>query len=135
MTLRFGILGAGGIVPPHLTAIAANPATEALHLCDSRLDVAQALAAQFGVPKVSANPQAVIDDPEVDAVICALPTFLHSEWLARAALAGKQLLTEKPLCRTVTEGKALLEVVERAGVALAVGYMRRFSAEIGRAHV
>jgi len=124
---RIGILGAGWIATSHLQAIERHRGAKAVHIADMRLDVARKLAKRFGVARVSKDPAAVIADDEVDTVIIALPTFLHCEWLVRSAKAGKDILSEKPLCRTVAEACRALRILARHKTRLAVGYMRRFS--------
>lgn len=124
--MKVGVLGAGGIVPPHLDA-ARQLGVEVAHIADVKTEPAEALAGQFGIGRVSADPADVVNDPEVDVVICALPTFLHLPWLTKCAAAGKHILTEKPLCRTVAQARRVIKTCERHGVKLAVGYQRRFS--------
>lgn len=124
--MKIGVLGAGGIVPPHLDA-AKQLGVEVIHIADVRIECAKALADQFGIENVSDNLSDVVANPDVDMVIVALPTFLHYEWLKRCASAGKHILTEKPLCRTISEAKQIIKKCEQNHVKIAVGYQRRFS--------
>ncbi|MHB1457129.1 MAG: Gfo/Idh/MocA family protein [Armatimonadota bacterium] len=124
--MRIGVLGAGGIVPPHLDG-AKQLGVEVVHIADVRIECAKSLADQFGIKHVSDDPWDVVKNPDVDMVIVALPTYLHSEWLKRCAAAGKHILTEKPLCRTVTEARQVIKVCGKNNVKVAVGYQRRFS--------
>lgn len=124
--MRIGVLGAGGIARQHLRA-AADLNLEVVHICDLKTEPAHVLAEEFGIPKVSRSPASVLEDPDVDVVINALPTHLHYRWLARSARAGKHVLSEKPLCRTTAQARVVLNEFSRAGVRLAVSYQRRFS--------
>lgn len=124
---NIGIIGAGGIASCHLAAASHHRQTRVLHIADIDLDRAERLADQYGVGHVSRDPAEVLLNDEVDMVIVALPTFLHYEWLLKAARAGKDILSEKPLCRTVAQGKRVVRACARHGVRLSVGYMRRFS--------
>ncbi len=63
---------------------------------------------------------------EVDAVVIATPTNTHSELVLKAAAAGKAVFCEKPLALTLEDTRAILDGVERAGIPLQVGFMRRF---------
>ena len=69
---------------------------------------------------------AVLDDPEVEAVYVPLPNSLHREWVVRAAAAGKHVLCEKPLAPTVADAEAMAAACESAGVTLLEAYMTPF---------
>jgi len=122
-----GIIGAGGIASHHLEAISRHRQTKALYVADLDLKKAQSLATKYGINQVTVDPGEILLSEEIDAVILALPTFLHYEWLLRCARAGKDILCEKPLCRTLSEGKRILRACTKHKVRLSVGYMRRFS--------
>jgi predicted dehydrogenase len=75
---------------------------------------------------VHATYEALLDDPDVDAVYIPLPNSLHREWVERAAAAGKHVLCEKPLATTVRDAEAMAEACARAGVTLLEAYMTPF---------
>ena len=68
----------------------------------------------------------VLDDPHVDAVVLATPSAQHCAIAVASAEAGKHILCEKPMAMNVTECDAMLAAVEKAGVILQIGFMRRF---------
>ncbi len=68
---------------------------------------------------------AVLKDPEVEAVLLTTPHTLHGEQVIAAAQAGKHVFVEKPFALTVTEGRSATEACRQAGVVLAVGHGRR----------
>lgn len=70
--------------------------------------------------------RSVIELPEVDAVVIALPNHLHAEAAVAALNAGKHVLCEKPLGRTVAECNAVIDAAKRAGRVLQVGHELRF---------
>lgn len=72
------------------------------------------------------NYKDLIDDPNVDAVVVATPTQTHYEVLMEVIAAGKPIFCEKPLTFTVEEAEAIMNEVNRKGVYLQVGFMRRF---------
>ena len=70
----------------------------------------------------------VLADPQLDAVILSTPHSLHAEHVTRAALAGKHVFVEKPFTLTAESGRRAAAACAAAGVVLAVGQNRRFSA-------
>ena len=80
----------------------------------------------FGAASVRPSYQAVLDDPDVEAVYVPLPNSLHAEWTARAAAAGKHVLCEKPLGCTAVEASAMADACDAAGVLLFEAYMTPF---------
>jgi predicted dehydrogenase len=125
--INIGILGCGGIVPFHIKAALRHPDANVVHIADERLEVAQKLANKYKIKQVSNNLSEVLANDNVNVVIIALPTFLHHEWIIRCAKARKHIITEKPLCRTVSQGKEVIRACVKYGVKIIVGYQRRFS--------
>lgn len=68
---------------------------------------AQAYAKRHGIPHVHASYQALLDDPQIDAVYVALPNALHYEWTIKALKAGKHVLLEKPSTSNASEARKL----------------------------
>jgi predicted dehydrogenase len=82
-------------------------------------------ARRHGVPRVHQTAQALIDDPDVDAVYIATPPSSHRAYALAAAAAGKPCLVEKPMALTYDECVDMNEAFRRAGVPLWVAYYRR----------
>ena len=87
----------------------------------------KAFAGRFGTG-THESYEAVLGDPEVDAVILTTPHSLHAEHVVQAAGAGKHVFVEKPFTLTAESGRRAAAACEAAGVVLAVGHNRRFSA-------
>jgi predicted dehydrogenase len=68
----------------------------------------------------------ILGDPEIDAVVLATPHSQHEEQIRSAAAAGKHVFVEKPFTLTIRSAQAALAAADEAGIALAVGYNRRF---------
>ncbi len=86
---------------------------------------AQDYAARHGVPAWYDDAQALVDDPQVDAIYIATPPDAHLEYTRMSARAGKPVYVEKPLARTTQEGEAMLQACRQVGVPLFVAYYRR----------
>lgn len=74
---------------------------------------------------------AILSDPDIDAVVLATPHSQHEEQIKRAAAAGKHIHVEKPITLDHASAQAAVEAARRAGVVLAVGFCRRFHPSIG----
>jgi predicted dehydrogenase len=112
VTVRWGFLGAGNIARVALAPAvhAADGAT--LHHVGAR-DADRAAA--LGPRRASSSYQAVLDDPDVDAVYVALSNEAHLPWTLAALEAGKHVLCEKPLGLTAEEVRRMVEAADRAG--------------------
>jgi xylose dehydrogenase (NAD/NADP) len=86
---------------------------------------ATAYAREHGIERAYGSYDALLEDPDVQAVYISLPNSLHVEWTLRALDAGKHVLCEKPLARHAVEVEHAFEVADRAGLVLAEGFMFR----------
>jgi predicted dehydrogenase len=87
----------------------------------------RAFAARIGARPLDGY-EAALAASDIDAVMLATPHSLHAEQVIAAAEAGKHVFVEKPFTLTAASGRAVAEACARAGVVLAVGHNRRFSA-------
>lgn len=126
--VAFGVLGATSWVATDavLPALVASRKVRLVHLASRDAGAAAELSGRFGALRSSGNYDAVLTDPEVDAVYLPLPNSLHREWTERAASAGKHVLCEKPLATSAAEATAMAGACERAGVVLMEAYMTPF---------
>lgn len=123
--VRIAIAGVGGMGGVHARSLAALPETELVWLADLDLPRAESLAAELG-GRPTASMEEAFSDPDVDAVVIALPTFLHREAVELAAKHRKHVFCEKPIARTVEDGEAMVRACEEAGVVFMVGHVVRF---------
>ncbi len=123
--LRWGIIGAGAIAQTFAKGVAGSKTGEMLAVGSRELATAEAFGERFGVPRRYDGYEAVLADPDVDAVYVATPHTLHAEWAIRAAEAGKHILIEKPLGINHAEAMAVVEAARRHDVFLMEGFMYR----------
>lgn len=87
---------------------------------------ARVFAETHGFQRHHGSYQALLDDPEIDAVYIPLPNALHAPWTIRAAEAGKHVLCEKPLGLDAAECRAMADAASAHGVKLMEAFMYRF---------
>lgn len=83
--------------------------------------------AAFAPQKCFASYEALLADPDIDAVYVPLPNALHKDWVVAALRAGKHVLCEKPLALTATQVREMIEAAERSGKLLMEGVMYRYT--------
>lgn len=122
--LRFGVIGAGGIADRRsLAGLLAAPSCELAAVMD--VVNAETLGRKHGVP-FHDREEALLAQPGIEAVYIATPVHLHLGQIKRAALEGKHVFVEKPMCLTSSQAEEAVTACEKAGVALQEGYMMRF---------
>ena len=121
MTIRIGLIGAGGIARPHVDGYNASPDAVITAVADVSEENAQARAEQAGGDvKIYADFNDLVTDDNVDAVDICLPHHLHAPAILAAAKAGKHIICEKPLCLSVSQADEIAAAVEGSGVTLDV---------------
>ncbi len=123
--LGFGIIGCGVIAPWHAKSILDIPEARLVGVCDVIPEKADALAAQSGGVKAWYGHEALLSDPEVDAVCVCVPSGLHAAVGVDAAHAGKHVLSEKPLDVTLEHMDALISACDQSQVRLGCIFQRR----------
>ena len=86
---------------------------------------ARAFADTYGIPRAHGSYDALLADPDVEAVYVPLPNGMHVDWTVRALRAGKHVLCEKPLDRRAARVEHAFEVAEREGRVLSEAFMWR----------
>jgi D-xylose 1-dehydrogenase (NADP+, D-xylono-1,5-lactone-forming) len=121
------VLGAAWIADRAvLPAIKASSNGRLVAIASRDEERARELASRYGIARVSATYEAVLADPEVDAVYIPLVNTLHKEWSLRAFAAGKHVLCEKPLGMNAGEAEDMAAAAGAAGVHLMEAFMYRF---------
>lgn len=124
--VRWGVLGVARIATEKvIPAMQRGEHTSVAAIASRDLAKARAAAARLGVPKAYGSYEALLADPEIDAVYNPLPNHLHVPWTARAAEAGKHVLCEKPIAPDADGARRLLEVRNRTGIRIQEAFMVR----------
>ncbi len=129
--MKIGIVGTGSMGTTHAAGWAETPATIGGFVGNTPAHT-QALAAQY---RVQAYPHFEAMLADVDVVDICTPTHLHHPQVLQAAAAGKHIVCEKPLARTVAQAQEMIAVCQKAGVKLLVAHVLRFFPEYARAQV
>ncbi|WP_102142408.1 Gfo/Idh/MocA family oxidoreductase [Mycobacterium hubeiense] len=122
--LSFGLIGAGWIGSFHAETLANRlPGARLAAVADPVPGAAERLPA----PRAYRDPMDLIADPSVDAVAICSPAATHADLVVAAAQAGKHVFCEKPMALTLDDADRAIEAAGAAGVALQVGFNRRFA--------
>ena len=133
--LRLGIIGTGiaanDLYFPHFAQLRAR--IDFVACANRRRSKAVAFAKRAGIPRVHATGEALLGDPEVEAVLLSLPIALNAEWVLKALRAGKHVLCEKPLAASVDEGRRLVREAKKFDRVFLVGENYFFTPHIEKA--
>lgn len=125
--INFAVIGTGRIGSMHVENIVNKvPEANLVAICDVRLDVAQAVADQWGITRVVRDYHELLADETIEAVLISTTTSTHAEIIKDCANAGKHIFCEKPIALDLAKIDEALEAVDRAGIKLQVGFNRRF---------
>ncbi|MDL2409356.1 Gfo/Idh/MocA family oxidoreductase [Rhizobium calliandrae] len=125
--LRVGVLGCGPIAQfAHLESCVKARNADLYAICDAAPDLLARMGATYEPQKMFSDYDAMLADPNLEAVIVATSDAYHVPMSIKALEAGKHVLCEKPIGVSVEEGEQLAEAVKRSGKILQVGHMKRF---------
>ncbi|HWG28607.1 Gfo/Idh/MocA family oxidoreductase [Actinospica sp.] len=117
--LRIGVLGAARIAPTALIKPAAGvPEVTVAAIAARDPQRARRFAAKHRIATVHDSYQAVLDDPDIDAVYNPLPNALHAPWTLKAIAAGKHVLCEKPFTSNAVEARTVAEAAAASGLVV-----------------
>lgn len=125
--VRIGVLGAARIAPSALIAPARDSdAAEVVAVAARDAARARAYASKHGIAKPYDSYQALLDDPDVDAVYNPLPNGLHGRWTLAAIEAGKHVLCEKPFTANADEAHAIEPAANGSGLVVMEAFHYRY---------
>jgi predicted dehydrogenase len=128
--LRIALLGSGWIMDFHARAALEHPGAELVAAASWREPSLDRLAGRHGIARTTTDWRALAADPEVDAAVIGTPNALHAEQAAAFLDAGKHVLVEKPMARTVAEADAMIAAARGSGAWLMVAHCWRFHPDV-----
>jgi predicted dehydrogenase len=122
--VKWGVLGVAGIaVKKAIPGMQKGDWSEIAAIASRDPRKAKNAAKPLGIAKAHGSYEAMLADPEIEAIYNPLPNHLHVPWSIKAAEAGKHVLCEKPLSLSVAEARELLYARERTGVKIGEAFM------------
>jgi xylose dehydrogenase (NAD/NADP) len=125
MSVTWGLISTARINERIIEAAKESDRVEVLAVASRDAARAEAYAREHGIERSYGGYEALLEDPDVEAVYISLPNSMHVEWSLRALEAGKHVLCEKPLSRHPDEVEQAFDRAEAAGLVLSEGFMWR----------
>ncbi|MGI9184131.1 MAG: Gfo/Idh/MocA family protein [Solirubrobacteraceae bacterium] len=132
MTVHWGILSTARINDKFIVGCAQSDAVTVRAVASRDGERARSYADEHGIERAHDSYDALLADPEIDAVYISLPNSMHLEWTERALRAGKHVLCEKPLGRRADDVGTAFDLAEREGVLLMEAFMYRHNPQTER---
>ena len=127
-TVKIGVIGCGQIAQTgHLPWYWENPRAELVAVCSDVEEQAKSVAERWQARHSYTDYRELLGLDKIDAVSICAPVWMHHEIALATARAGKHMLCEKPMARSLQEAREMVEAAEKAKVHLTVGFMKRFS--------
>jgi predicted dehydrogenase len=124
--VKWGVLGVANIaIGKVIPAMQQGAASEVIAIASREREKAEAAARKLDIPRAYGSYEALLADPDVEAVYNPLPNHMHVSWTGRAAEAGKHVLCEKPIAMNAEEATRLLAMRDRTGVHIQEAFMVR----------
>lgn len=123
--IKVGVVGTGFIGPAHIEALRRLPNIQVEALCEVTQELAEAKAAQLGIPKAYTFDE-LLKQSDIQCIHICTPNFLHFAQAKAVLNAGKHVVCEKPLSNTLAEAKELVALAAEKGLVNAVHFNLRY---------
>ena len=123
--MKLGLLSTANINRAILAGAAKTDRVDVVAVASRDAQRAETYAAEHGIATAHSSYQALLADPDVEAVYISLPNGMHHEWTMQALAAGKHVLCEKPYTRHPGEAEEAFDAADAAGLVLAEAFMYR----------
>ncbi|CAH1216716.1 Inositol 2-dehydrogenase/D-chiro-inositol 3-dehydrogenase [Paenibacillus plantiphilus] len=125
--IRLGIIGAGAIGNLHLEVFKAIEGVNVAAITDSFLPLAEQRAGEHGIALVHPNPETLLADESIDAVVIAVPNKFHASLAIEALRSGKHVLLEKPMSIDSASAREIVAAKEQSGKILMMAHQMRWT--------
>ena len=125
--LRIALAGAGAFGQKHLDALKLIDGVQVTSVIGRELDKTKEVAARYGIGHATTDLDETLKRSDVDAVILCTPTQMHADQAQACLRAGKHVQVEIPLCDSLADGRAVVELQKKTGLVAMCGHTRRFN--------
>jgi len=132
MTMRLGIVSTADINRKVIPGAHASEKVELVAVASRDQARADEYAQEWDIPRAYGSYEAMLDDPEIDAVYISLPNTMHREWSIRSVEAGKHVICEKPFSKRPADVEAAFDAADRAGRLLTEAFMYRHNPQTAK---
>ena len=131
--VKWGIISTANINRNVIPGAHASPKVDLVAVASRDQARADEYAKTWGIQRAYGSYDALLADPDIEAVYISLPNSMHCEWAIKALEAGKHVLCEKPLSRHASDVEAAFEAADRTGRLLSEAFMYRHNPQTRRA--
>jgi D-xylose 1-dehydrogenase (NADP+, D-xylono-1,5-lactone-forming) len=132
MGMRLGIVSTADINRKVIPGAQASEKVELVAVASRDQARAEEYARTWGIERAYGSYEAMLEDPDVDAVYISLPNTMHREWSIRSVEAGKHVICEKPFSKRPEDVEAAFDAADRAGRLLTEAFMYRHNPQTAR---
>ena len=130
--VKWGIISTADINRLVIPPAQASAKVDLVGVASRTQERADAYAAEWGIPRAYGSYEALLDDPEIEAVYISLPNTMHVEWSMKSVEAGKHVLCEKPFDSSPDRVAEAFAAADRAGRLLMEAFMWRHNPQTKR---
>jgi D-xylose 1-dehydrogenase (NADP+, D-xylono-1,5-lactone-forming) len=130
--MRLGIVSTADINRKVIPGAHASDKVELIAVASREQPRAEEYAKTWKIPRAYGSYEALLEDPEIDAVYISLPNTMHREWSIRSLEAGKHVICEKPFSRHPADVEEAFDAAERSGRLLTEAFMYRHNPQTAR---
>ncbi|MDD3926621.1 MAG: Gfo/Idh/MocA family oxidoreductase [bacterium] len=123
---RVAVIGTGYIGVVHIEQLLRLPGLEIAGVADRDMNLARTVADRYGIPRVYADAEEILQDGSVDVIHNCTPNNLHFEINSRAMEAGKHIFSEKPLALSAAQSGQLVQLAQKQGCVTGIGFCYRY---------
>jgi xylose dehydrogenase (NAD/NADP) len=123
--LQWGLLSTAHINRSVIPAIRHSPRSELVAVASRKQETADVYSKEWNISRSHGSYEALLDDPDINAVYISVPNHLHAEWAVKCAAAGKHVLCEKPLALSVPDVDRIIAAAGQYRVVIAEAFMYR----------